>query len=196
MKKYIIGKRVSLHGLTEEELNTDHPYYHWLDDLSLDLFTTRSYFPNSMERMQSYYKRATANNDILLLGIYDNSTAKHIGNITLQDINWINQTAFIAYMLGDKSFAGKGVTTDAAIMTMYYGFNKLNLERIWGGVVADHKGSARVCEKIGLKIEGRMRGQYKRNGERFDSLIVGALRDEWMESHGETARKLFEELPI
>ncbi len=196
MKKYLIGKRISLHGLTKEQLTLDQPYYHWLDDLSLDLFTNRSYFPNNMEKMEAYYQQAIANNNLLLLGIFDNETSKHIGNITLQNIDWIHQTAFIAWVLGDKTFAGKGIVTEAGIMTMYYGFNKLNLERICGGVVEDHPASKKVCLKSGLKIEGVKRKFFKRNGKRYDSIVMGALRDEWMETHSEKAEEIFQELPI
>ena len=194
MKKYLVGKRISLHGLTEDQLEDD--YYDWMDDLSLDLFTTRSYFPNNMKRMFDYYQHACTNTDLILLGIFDNESGKHIGNITFQEIDWINQTAVIAYMLGDKHFIGEGIIPEACLMMMYYGFNKLNFERISAGVVADHKASQRVCAKVGLDIEGTQRKHFKRNGKRYDSHIVGALRDEWMMIYGKETRELFQELPI
>jgi len=40
-----------------------------------------------------------------------------------------------------------------------------------------------------------MRGHIVRNGQASDILVVGALREEWLETHGETAREMFEELP-
>jgi len=196
MIKYLIGKRISLHGLTEEQLCSTEPYYNWMDDLSLDLFTTRSYFPVSKEGLKAYYKQACSNTNLLLLGIFDNVTNKHIGNITLQNIDWIHQTAFIAFVLGNKDFARKGIVPEAGIMIMYYGFNKLNLERICGGAVEDHPASIRVCEKIGLKAEGKKRKFFKRNGKRYDSIVMGALRDEWMETYSEKAKEIFQELPI
>ncbi len=195
MKKYLIGKRISLHGLTENDLSEDEPYFSWLDDLSLDTYTERSYFPNNSQRMRSYFDEACENDRLILLGIFDNETSKHIGNITFQEIDWINRRAFIAYMLGDKSFGGRGIVTDAVLMMMYYGFNKLNFGRIHGGVSELHGASIRICEKVGLLEEGRMRGHIVRNGQASDILNVGALREEWLETHGEKAREIFEELP-
>jgi len=195
MKKYLIGKRISLHGLTEKDLSDDQPYFSWLDDLSLDTYTERSYFPNNSRRMRSYFDEACENDSLILLGIFDNETSKHIGNITFQEIDWINRRAFIAYMLGDKSFAGRGIVTDAVLMMMYYGFNKLNFGRIHGGVSELHGASIRICEKVGLLEEGRMRGHIVRNGDASDILIVGALREEWLGTHGEKAREMFEESP-
>jgi len=195
MKKFLIGKRIYLSGLEPKHLLVTEPYYSWLDDLSLDHFTERSYFPNNPSRMQKYYDASCANSNLILLGIFDNQTDKHIGNITFQDINWINRRAFIAYLLGDKSFAGKGIITEAVIMMMYYGFNKLNFERIYGGVSDLHMASKKICKKTGLKIEGRMRNHLYRNGQFSDALVVGALRDEWMKEYETIALEYFEVKP-
>ena len=196
MKKFLVGKRISLHGLTLEQIQESSEYFSWLDDLSLDTFTERSYFPNNIRRMEHYYEHACSNTDLMLLGIFDNDSEKHIGNITFQEINWIHQRAFIAYLLGDKEFAGKGIITDAVLMLMYYGFNKLNFQRIYGGVSEHHIASQRVCEKVGLKIEGRMRKHLIKNGKASDVLMVGSIRDEWMKSHGQKAQDLFEIPPV
>lgn len=191
MQQFLVSKRISIHGLKSENLTTDSPYYSWLEDLSLDQYTERSYFPNSESRMRTYYERSTQNQSLILLGIFDNESGKHIGNITFQDINWLNRRAFIAYLLGDNSFAGKGIVTEAVLMMMYYGFNRLNFNRIYGGVTALHGASMKVCEKVGLKEEGRMRQHFYRNGEFSDSLVVGAIRDEWMAEFGQKAKELF-----
>ena len=191
MKKYLIGKTISLHGLTAAHVSEDSPYYSWLDDLSLDSFTERSYFPNNVKRMQSYFDQSSENDDLILLGIFDNETDKHIGNITFQEIDWINRRAFIAYMLGDKEFSGKGIITQAVLMMMLYGFQKLNFDRVYGGVSELHGASVRICQKVGLLEEGRMRKHLLRNGEASDILVVGSLRDEWLASHGDKALQLF-----
>lgn len=195
MTEFLIGKNIHLRGLRREEIFEGTPYYRWLNDLSLDVFTERSYFPNTPERMEAYFNHAQQHQEAFLLGIFDNETGKHIGNIGYNQINQLQRRAFIAYLLGDKTFAGRGVITQAVLMFMYYGFNKLNYDRIHGGVSEAHEASVRICEKVGLLVEGRQRKHVMRNGERFDVLIVGALRDEWMESHGEKARDCFAELP-
>lgn len=195
MKRFLVGKRISLHGLRPEDLHTDAPYYSWLEDLSLDEYTERSFFPNSQGRMLDYYNNSTKNSSLVLLGIYDNETGLHIGNITFSEINWLNRRAFIAYMLGDASFGGRGYVTDAVLMMMYYGFNRLNFNRIYGGVSALHGASRKVCVKVGLKEEGLQRQTLFRNGEFSDSIPVGALRDEWMPEFGEQALSLFEVKP-
>lgn len=196
MKSFLKGKRIYLRGLLPKEIQEDAPYFSWLNDLSLDLYTYRSLFPNNMERMNRYYERACQNDSLVLLGIFDTETHTHIGNITFQEIDYVNRRAFIGYLIGDKRFAGKGIATEAVLMMMYYGFNKLNYERIHTTVPEDNIASIKVGSKAGLVEEGRLRSHLYRNGKAFDLVVVGALRKEWMESFGEQSKLLFEELPV
>jgi len=196
MQRYLKGKRIGLHGLSPEHLRNGAPYFSWLDDLSLDLFGERSDFPNSPARMEAYYAKACANDDLVLMGIFDNVTNRHIGNITLQQIDWVQRRGFIGYLIGDKEFTGKGVAPEACLMIMYYGFNKLNLDRIWTTVAADHAASLRVADKAGFVKEGVLRGHQMRNGQRRDMCVFGALRSEWMTSRGAEALALFTEPPV
>lgn len=195
MKNFLIGKRIYLRGLSSKEMGEDSAYMSWLNDLSLDMYTERSYFPNTIGMIQSFYDRAQQNKDLLLLGIFDSKTDTHIGNITISEINMFHRRGFIAYLLGDKNFNGKGLTTDACLMLMYYAFNKLNFERIDGGVSDIHPASRRVCEKVGLMVEGCQKRHFLRNGIWHDRLIVGAIREEWMSKFGEKAVDCFETLP-
>lgn len=196
MQCFLKGNRISLHGLTPEHLRPGTRYYSWLDDLSLDLFGERSDFPNNPARMESYYALACANDSLLLLGIFDNASGLHIGNITLQQIDWIHRRAYLGYLIGDKEFAGKGIASEAGLMILYHGFNKLNLARIWTTVAAEHKASLRVATKIGLKQEGILRGHQLRMGMRRDMVSVGALREEWMDACGKQALAVFAESPV
>lgn len=92
-------------------------------------------------------------------------------------------------MLGDKSFGGRSIGTDTVLIMMYYGFNKLNICCIHGGVSELHGASIRTCEKVGLLEEGRMREHIVRNGNASDILSVSVLREEWLATHGEKPGK-------
>jgi len=179
----------------EEFLDVNSPYYSWLEDLSLDIYTERSYFPNSHKRMMDYYEESCTGQSLILLGIFDNNTDKHIGNISFQQISWLARRASVSYLLGDNDFKGKGIMTEAVIMMMYYGFNKLNFQRIFAGASDLHEASKKVCIKSGMKQEGRLRKDLFRNGEFSDSILYAALRDEWMIEMEEYAKACFEVCP-
>lgn len=193
--RFLIGNRIYLRGLEEDEFRPGTVYYDWLDDLSIDTHTERSYFPNSYGRMVEFYKRISSQNDILHLGIFSNNSHRHIGNIELSNINYMHRRAEISYLIGDKSIWRQGIATDAVLMLMYYGFNKLNIERISAGASEFNQASLRVLEKAGFEHEGRLRRHIVRNGGNVDVIILGALRESWMQTHGPGARSCFEQSP-
>jgi [ribosomal protein S5]-alanine N-acetyltransferase len=196
VKRFLVGKRICLHGLALSDIEPGSPYYGWLDDLSLDFFGARSLFPNNSERMRAYYDAACANNKLVLLGVFENESGKHIGNVTLQDIDWIHRRAYLGYMIGERAFAGRGFATEACLMASYYGFSKLNFDRIWNTVDVENVASIRVAEKAGLQLEGHLRGHQLRKGMRYDWALFGALRDEWLPNFGPVALDLFAEPPV
>lgn len=197
MKRFLVGKRISLHGLSPRDIEEGAPYFSWLDDLANDEFTERSRLPNTPSRMKSYFEKANSpNGDLVFLGIYDNETGKHIGNISYKNINWSCRRGWLGYLVGDPDFRGKGIAADAILMFMLYGFNKLNFNRIFTTVSAPNEASRRLAEKSGLKEEGMMRGHILTGGRQLDVYMYGVLRDEWLESHADAAREIYESAPF
>ncbi len=62
----------------------------------------------------------------------------------------------IGYELAPE-FWGRGYATEAAAAMVAYGFSELGLHRISSWCIADNVASARVLEKVGLQLEGRLR---------------------------------------
>ncbi len=192
MKIYLVGKRIYLRGLVSQDVTEASPYFMWLNDLRLDLYTNRSDFPNSIKSLQLYVEKSQSSRDLLLLGIFDKSSDRHIGNITLQEFDWINRRAFMGYLLGDLEYARKGYATEAVQMIMYHGFNRLNLERIHTTISERNIGSLKVAQKSGLRKEGCLRKHLLRDGRWSDLLVFGALRDEWRAELGKDSEALFQ----
>ena len=64
-------------------------------------------------------------------------------------------------------------------LIVQYAFLELNLRRVSLGLHAYNERALKSYEKVGFKLEGRMRGEGLRDGVRFDSLWMGILREEW-----------------
>ncbi|MGQ0601025.1 MAG: GNAT family N-acetyltransferase, partial [Anaerolineales bacterium] len=60
-----------------------------------------------------------------------------------------------------------------------YGFTELNLHRVSLGVFSYNGRAVRSYEKAGFRIEGRSRQAVSRDGQRFDDVWMGILREEW-----------------
>jgi [ribosomal protein S5]-alanine N-acetyltransferase len=98
-----------------------------------------------------------------------------IGLVPQKDIYRI--AAELGYWIGEK-YWGKGIATEAVGIITQYGFDKLNLERIYAGVFDFNKPSKRVLEKNGFKQEGIFRRAVIKNDIIHDEYLFAKLRSE------------------
>ena len=107
-----------------------------------------------------------------------NSTQELIGNCGIRINNPEWREANIGYEL-DNRYWSRGYATEAAGAILKFGFDQLGMHRIWAWCVADNAGSARVLEKIGMRLEGRKREKELIKGQWHDRLIYAMLDHEW-----------------
>ena len=77
---------------------------------------------------------------------------------------------------------GRGYATEAALAIVNFGFQELALHRISSWCIADNTASARVLERVGLRLEGRLRENEYFKGRWWDTLLYGLLESEWRTS--------------
>jgi [ribosomal protein S5]-alanine N-acetyltransferase len=85
--------------------------------------------------------------------------------------------AELGYWLG-VPFWGKGYATEAAQAMLDYGFDTLNLNRIYASLFPENLASRRVLRKIGMRHEGLMRGHILKWGEFHDLECYGMLKSD------------------
>ena len=86
--------------------------------------------------------------------------------------------ADIGYEL-DPKYWNHGYASEAAQAIVDFGFSNFNLHRVWSWCVADNAGSAHMLEKLGMRLEGRLREKEYYKGKWWDTLMYGILVDEW-----------------
>lgn len=84
----------------------------------------------------------------------------------------------IGYYL-NRQFWGSGYATEVAGALVRFGFEQLNLHRIYGECAPENPASARVMEKIGMRREGHLRQNYLTDEGWQDTFIYAILEDEW-----------------
>jgi RimJ/RimL family protein N-acetyltransferase len=73
---------------------------------------------------------------------------------------------------------GRGYATEAARAILAFGFDELKLHRISATCLADNLASARLLEKIGMRLEGRLRENERFKGRWWDTLLYAILEHE------------------
>jgi diamine N-acetyltransferase len=102
-----------------------------------------------------------------------------VGNCGFHDIDWRNRSAELGIFIGEKKFWNQGYGTSVMRLLLHYGFDTLNLNRIWLRVFSDNPRAVRTYEKAGFIHEGRQREAAFKRGKYVDTLLMSVLRSEW-----------------
>ena len=116
----------------------DGTYPNWFDDQDIRRYNSHGKFFKTKAYFKEYINELKLE-DKLVWAIC-HITDGHIGNVSLQNISWINRTAEFAILLGEKGHWGKGIGLLAGNKILEHGFDKLNLERVGHGTAVswDH----------------------------------------------------------
>jgi [ribosomal protein S5]-alanine N-acetyltransferase len=96
-------------------------------------------------------------------------------------LNPEHRRADIGYWLG-KPFWGQGYMSEAARRVIQFGFEELDLNRIYAAYFTRNPASRRVMEKAGMTYEGAHRQMFLKWGEFVDVGVCAILRAEWKAS--------------
>jgi len=176
-RPFLIGERLYLRLLEESDIGEE--YLGWLNDSEVTRYLETGKFPSTLETMRGYLQHFRNSTADLVFAIVDRETDQHIGNITLNRINWIHRSADTGLMIGRKDFWGKGYAFEAWSLLIEYAFQRLGLRKIIAGAVADNVASVVTLEKLGFKVEGRFHKEYLVDGEYRDAVRLGLLREDF-----------------
>ena len=101
-------------------------------------------------------------------------TGELVGAIGLV-INEACRSAEIGYWIG-VPFWNRGYGTEAARELIRYGFDELDLHRVFAHHFSNNPASGRIMEKIGMRYEGRMRDAFVKWDEFVDTVHYAILR--------------------
>jgi [ribosomal protein S5]-alanine N-acetyltransferase len=102
----------------------------------------------------------------------EGEAAGGIGIMLKDDV--YRRMAEIGYWLGEP-YWGRGIGTEAVIAVTEYAFANFDLCRIAAYVFEWNPGSARVLEKAGYQLEGRLRESATKEGQTIDELVYAKV---------------------
>lgn len=102
-----------------------------------------------------------------------------IGTTGLHGFRHVYRSAEFRILIADPDYVGKGIGTEATWLCVNYGFERLNLHRIWLGVSSLNVRAVKTYERVGFKPEGILRDELYVRGAYCHALRYGMLRQEW-----------------
>jgi len=132
--------------------------------------------------------------------MYLKETGELAGWAALIHVDRVHNNAELIYLVATKHRC-KGYASEAASGLVDWGFQNLELERIYGMCPTENDASARVLENAGMRREGTFKHERSRNGEYRDLHHYAVVKSEWEEArqgkrllHLETERLIIREL--
>ena len=158
------------------------PFYNWINDdevikYSLSLFDKI----NTEKEIENWFTELINDKKNINLGIFLKSTNELIGYAGICDISETNKSGEYYIFIGEKKLWGKGIGTEVSEQILKIGFIDFKLNRIMLTVSEPNIGGLKAYEKVGYKIEGRLREASFRDNKFHDKLIMSILKSEWKE---------------
>jgi RimJ/RimL family protein N-acetyltransferase len=128
---------------------------------------------NSQNQEKWFDKINNSSNEFMFL-FEDIENNKPIGAGGLLYINWIIRSADFSFYIGhEQCYIDDKYAFDAASLLIDYGFNNLNLNKIWMELYEfDNRKISFFKEKFNFQIDGILRDNCFEDGKYWNSLII------------------------
>jgi RimJ/RimL family protein N-acetyltransferase len=171
---FIEGERIYLREIRLSDANKN--YRDWMNDPEINQYLESRFERWSVSKLRRYISDIKRNPDNVFLTIVSKDGNKHIGNIKIGPINRSHRYADVGVIIGEKSFWGKGIATEAIKLVVDYAFNKLGLHKLTAGAYSCNISSIRAFKRAGFSVEGVRKKHCLCNGNYVDSVLLGIVR--------------------
>ncbi|MAC46822.1 MAG: GNAT family N-acetyltransferase [Oceanospirillum sp.] len=174
---YALSDDYYVRPLCRDDLNNSYPL--WFQDQDVCRYNSHGTYAYTEQYFERFFDGINGSGN--LVWAICHSDDGHIGNIALQNISAVNQSAEFAIILGDRRHWGKGVARLAADRILLHGFNKLNIRRIYCGTADTNEGMKSLARFMKMAEEGRRRQHLFLDGQWVDVVEYGVMRDEYID---------------
>jgi RimJ/RimL family protein N-acetyltransferase len=122
--------------------------------------------------------RLDDDHDDLALAVVPDQVDQVVGEVILRWTSREHRQGEVGFAFG-TAFQGRGYGRESAEAMLQLGFRELGLHRIVGRCDPRNTASAKVLERLGMRLEAHFRHNEIFKGEWGDELYYAILEDEW-----------------
>ena len=99
----------------------------------------------------------------------NNLEKRIVGWVSLSEIDLVNKSAcHHGLVIGDPAYRDGTAMYEAMLLSIEYAFCKLNLHRVYGCCLSEHKITPLLMHTLGFTLEGKSRAACYKNGRYYD----------------------------
>jgi RimJ/RimL family protein N-acetyltransferase len=170
------GKSVVLKPLEEKNLADT---LEWVNNLDIAISINRILPVTSLEHKE-WYERLVKDKTQVVFAIERKKDKMHIGNCGLKNIDTRSHKAEMWIYLGEE-YTGKKLGDEIVKLLVGYGFDFLNLNRIYLYLLENNLRAKKLYERIGFRIEGKFLQDAFIAGKYHDTIWMGLLRSDYFQ---------------
>lgn len=121
---------------------------------------------------RAYMEVGLATNQYFMCAICDLQTGEHVGNIKIGPIRWRHRVSDMVTVIGDKSYWGRGVASDAIRLAVNLAFRFLGMRKLHASMYASNVGSLRAYTRAGWSVEARLVGHGVLDDSPSDIILI------------------------
>ena len=166
------GEKIYLAPLEEEDLAASRV---WVNDSSLWPMLLR-YLPVTSKDERHWYDALISDPAKAVFAIRTVKEKRHIGITGFYEIDPVHRRASLWVVIGEKEAWGKGYGSEAVQKMVAYGFQNLNLNRIYLDAAEENQSAIAVYKKNGFSEEGLFREHCFIEGKYRNIVRMALLR--------------------
>jgi UDP-4-amino-4,6-dideoxy-N-acetyl-beta-L-altrosamine N-acetyltransferase len=169
----ISRNNILLRSIEEADLERIH---RWRNKESIQPFV-REYRELSLIHIKSWYNDMIMNKKFEFFMIEQDDDLIGVAGLTY--IDWVNKHADLHLGLYERPWADTEVGTIVMDMMAEYGFDTLNLNKLYAEIYSNDKDKLKLFTEHGYALDAVLRDHYFHKGQYLDSHILSLLRHEF-----------------
>ncbi len=171
----LMGERLYLRPVSEEDVTQE--YFDWLNNPLINAGLVKDFY--TWNEITEYVKVKSKAPNCYFFAIVTKGSNKMIGTIKLDSWDKSAQNMELGIMIGDTNFHGKGYGEEACKLLLNFGFNELNLKKIWLAVYESNLPAICLYEKLGFRVEGIQRKHIRKQDKLYDKYLMAIFKEDF-----------------
>lgn len=147
----------------------------WINDREL-VVQSAPFRPVGRAEHDAWFEQIRDREDVRIFGIREDG--RLVGTCQLHSIDPVHRNAELQIRIGAPDARGRGVGREAVRQLLSYGFEELDMHRIFLYVFTTNARAIRLYEGAGFRREGLLREAARIEEDWVDVLLMAQLREE------------------